>query len=122
MPMTALTGTRLRERRLALGLRQAVDDHPDRQAQEPVDVAHPLGVATGEVVVDGDDMDALARQSVEIRRQRRNKCLALACLHLGYPTKMQSRSTHQLNVEMALSNDSARRFTHHSEGFNQEVV
>ena len=103
-------------------LAQSRNNETNVQTHELMDATHPLSMEASEVIVDGDDVDALAGQSVEIRRQCRNKCLALACLHLGYPTKMQSRSTHQLNVEMALSNDSARRFTHHSEGFNQEVV
>ena len=33
---------------------------PTRQAEEMVDPAHALGVAAGEIIVDGDDMDALA--------------------------------------------------------------
>ena len=47
---------------LALGRADhAVDDQAHRQAQEAVDLAHPLAVALGQVVVDGDDVDALAR-------------------------------------------------------------
>ena len=40
--------------------RGVVGDHPDAQAQEVEDRAHPLRVAPGEVVVDGDDVDAPA--------------------------------------------------------------
>ena len=39
-------------------VRRVVDDDPDREAQEVEDGAHPLRVAPGEVVVDGDDVDA----------------------------------------------------------------
>ena len=38
------------------------DDQADGEAEEAVDRAHPLGVAAGEVVVDGDEMDALAAE------------------------------------------------------------
>ena len=38
----------------------AGQDHADGQAEEPVHPAHPLGVALGQVVVDGDDVDAVA--------------------------------------------------------------
>ena len=45
----------------ALLVIQLVHDAADGQAQEPVDRAHPLGVALGEVVVHGDDVDAACR-------------------------------------------------------------
>src|SRR5680860_1667564 len=46
--LAALVGAHLRK------------DHADGEAQELVDPAHPLGVVPGEVVVDRDDVDALA--------------------------------------------------------------
>ena len=48
-------------------------DDADRQAEEVVDGPHPLRVAPGEVVVDGDDVGAPARQPVEDRRQGRDE-------------------------------------------------
>ena len=56
---------------------------PDGQAEEAVDLAHPLGVALGQVVVDGDDVDALAGERVEIDRQGRDQRLAFAGVHFG---------------------------------------
>ena len=49
--------------RLALRIFEPVHDHPDGQPEEAVDLAHPLGVALGEVVVDGDDMHAACRRA-----------------------------------------------------------
>ena len=43
-----------------LGIGQAVDDAADGEAEEAIDRAHPLGVAPRQVVVDGDDVHALA--------------------------------------------------------------
>jgi hypothetical protein len=48
---------------LPLGDRSVVLDDADRHAEEAVDPAHPFRVAAGEVVVDGDDVDALALAS-----------------------------------------------------------
>ena len=67
---------------LAFFVGQAVDDDADGQAEELVDAAHPFRVAPGEIVVDGDDMDALAFKRVEIDGQRRHQRLALAGAHL----------------------------------------
>ena len=38
--------------------------HADGKAEEFVDLAHPLGVALGEIVVDRDDVNALASKRV----------------------------------------------------------
>ena len=45
---------------LALLIVEIVDDDADGQAEELVEAAHPFGVAFGEVIVDGDDVNALA--------------------------------------------------------------
>ena len=37
------------------------DDHPDGEAEETIDLTHPFGVSLGQVIVDRDDVDALAR-------------------------------------------------------------
>ena len=45
---------------------KAVDYEADAKAEKAVDLAHPLAVALGEVVVHRDDVDALAREGVEV--------------------------------------------------------
>ena len=71
----------------------------DRYAEGVVDGAHPLRVALGEVVVDGHDMDAAAGESVQVRRQRGDERLALACLHLGDLALVEHDAAHDLHVE-----------------------
>ena len=106
----------------ALHVVEAVDDAADGEAEEAVDLAHPLGVALGEVVVDGDDVDALAGERVEIDRQGRDQGLAFAGLHLGDHAAMQHDAAHQLDVEMALAERALGRLAHRGEGLGQEVV
>ena len=50
----------------ALHVVEVVHDYADGQSEELVDAAHPLGIALGEVVVDGDYVDALAFERVQI--------------------------------------------------------
>ena len=107
---------------LALGVVEAVDDHAGGQAEEAVDLAHPVGVAAGEVVVDGDDVDALAGERVEIDRKRRDQRLAFAGLHLGDVALVQHHAADQLDVEMALAEGALGRLAHGGEGRHQEVV
>ncbi len=95
---------------------------PGGHAEEAVDLAHPASVAPGEVVVDGDDVDALAGECAEIDRKRRHQRLAFAGLHLGDVAFVQYHAADQLHVEMALAEGALGRLAHGGEGGNQHVV
>ena len=86
---------------LLLLLALAGDDHADGEAQKAVEPPHPLGVATREVVVDGDDVHALAFKCVQIHRECRGERLALARAHLGDLALVEHRAADQLHVEVA---------------------
>ena len=107
---------------LALLVGQAVDDDAGGQAEEAVDPAHPLGVAAGEVVVDGDDVDALAGERVEIDGQGRDQRLALAGAHLGDAAFVQHHAADELDVEGAQAERALGSLAHGREGRNEEVV
>ena len=106
----------------ALVVVEAVDDDADGQAEEIVDLAHPLGVAAGEVVVDGDDVDALAGQRVEIDGKGGDQGLALAGLHLGDGALVEHHAADQLDVEMALAEGALGGLAHRGEGGHEEIV
>ena len=42
---------------------------PTETPEKAIDLAHPFGVATGEIIVDGDDVHAVAGERVEIDRK-----------------------------------------------------
>ena len=102
--------------------RHAILQQTDLELEEAVDMAHPLGVALGEIVVDGDDMDALTGECVEIAGKRGDEGLALARLHLGDHTVMQSHSADELHVEVAQTERAARGLAHNGESIGQQVV
>ena len=52
---------------LALGVIHIVLDAADGQAKEAINLTHPFGVAFGEIVVDGDDVNAAAGERVQDR-------------------------------------------------------
>ena len=97
-------------------------DHPDIEAEKPVDTAHPFRVPTGEVIVDGDDVHSVSRERVQVDGKRRNERLALTGLHLGHPTEMQRRAAHDLNIEVALAERPPRGFAHGRERLREEVL
>ena len=80
-----------------------------------VDAAHRARLVLGQVVVDGDDVHALAGQGVEVGRQRRDEGLALTGLHLGDLALMQRRAAHELDVEVTFAHRALARDLHHGE-------
>ncbi len=102
--------------------RHAGQDHADVQAEEAVHAAHPLGVAFGQVVVDGDDVHALAAERVEVGRQHAGQGLALTGLHLGDVAEVQRRAAHHLDVEMPLVEHPPGGLTGDGERLGQQVI
>ena len=111
-----------RVRDLALRVVQLVLDDADRHAEEAVDPAHPLRVAAGEVVVDRDDVHALAVERIEVGRQRGDERLAFAGLHLGDPPAVQHHAADELHVEVPHVEHAPAGLAHDGERFGQQVV
>ena len=87
-----------------------------------MDAAHQLGLVLGEVVVDGDDVDALALEGVEVGRQGRDQGLALTGLHLGDVAQVQGRPTHDLHVEVPLADGALAGLADRGERLGEDVV
>jgi len=83
-----------------LGLHPGLDD-ADGDAKHLVERAHPLGIASGEVVIDRDEMHAEPGQRIEANRQRGDECLAFTRAHLGNRTAVETGATNNLDVEVA---------------------
>ena len=109
-------------RRVALGVPQVVLDHADAQAQKTVDAPHPVGVAAGEIVVDGDDVDAPSLQGVQVGGQRRDQRLALAGLHLGDLAAVQHDAADELDVEVAHLENAPAGFPNRRERLHEQIV
>jgi len=96
---------------------EIVDDDADGEAEEAVDLAHPLGVALGEVIVDGDDVDAVAGESVEIAGERGDEGFAFAGLHLGDFAGVKDHAADHLDVKVTHADDAPAGFADDGEGF-----
>ena len=97
-------------------------DAADGQAQELVDGAHPRRVALGEVVVDGDDVDAAAGERIEIDGEGGDQRLALAGLHLGDAALVQHHAADHLHVEMTLAEGALGRLADGGESFGDQII
>ncbi len=87
-----------------------------------MDPAHPLRVALGQVVVDRDDVHALAGQGVQIGSEHTGQRLALTGLHLSDVAEVQRTAAHDLDVEVPLAERALGRLPHRGEGLGQQVI
>ena len=88
--------------RLALLGRGLARHHdPHRHAEEPVDLSHPVRVSPGEIVVDGDDVDAVPPEGVEVGGEGRDEGLPLPGAHLRDTALVENHAADELHVEVA---------------------
>ncbi len=96
-------------------------DHPHAQTQETVDLAHPLGIAAGQVIVHRDDVYALRGQGVQVGGQGRHQRLAFAGAHLGDLAVVQDHAADELDIEMTHAQHPPAHLAHHGEGIGEQV-
>jgi hypothetical protein len=87
-----------------------------------VDRAHPDGVASGEVVIDGDKVGAFSGERVEDERSGGDKGLSFTSLHFGDSALVKDEATDELNVEVAHAKGSSADFASTGKGFDSERV
>ena len=102
--------------------RHVVLEQTDGHSQVLVDAAHPLGVALGQVIVDGNDVYTLAGNSVEVAGQRGDQGLAFAGLHLGDMPLVQCHGANELHVKVTHARDALGSLTHGGKSLGEHVV
>ena len=100
---------------------KVVDDDADGEAEEFVDLAHPLGVALGEIVVDGDHVHTVPGQRVEIAGQGRDEGFALAGLHFRDLARVQDHAADQLHIEVPHVEDAAACFADDRKSLGKDI-
>ena len=95
---------------------------PTVKPEELIDRAHPLGVALGQIVVDGDDVHAAPFERARVDRQRGDERLAFAGLHLGDPAFVQHLAAHDLHVEVPHPNGAFAGLAHDGEDLGQQGI
>src|SRR6185295_9901105 len=95
----------------------------DLETKEPMDLAHPLCVAGGQIIVHGHNVDAAATgQCIQVRGQGGNERFPFTCSHLSNLALMENHAADQLHIEVAHTGCANTCFTHRSKCFRQEFV
>src|SRR6185312_1787389 len=101
---------------------EVVNNRAHRQAKEAVNPAHPPRVAPGQVIVHGNDVNALAAKRVQIAGQSCDQGFAFAGFHFGDAPAVEGNSADKLNVEVAHIQHAPARFATDRERLYKDVV
>src|SRR5208282_652074 len=101
---------------------QVMDDAADGQAERVVNAAHPLRVAAGEVVVDGDNVHPAPAQRVEVGGQRGSQRLAFAGAHFRDAALVKKHAADELDVKVALADGAPRRLADEGKSLEEGIV
>ena len=106
---------------LVLGA-HATADHANGQPEQLVDGSHPVGVTLGQVLVDRDDVHAVAVQRIQVGRAGGHQGLALAGAHLADVAVVQHHRADQLHVVVAHAERASGGFPDQRKRLDHQVV
>ena len=107
---------------LLLGTHYAMDYQTYGQTQETIDLAHPLAVALGQIVVYGNDMNTASGQSVQVSGQGSHQGLAFTGTHLGNTALMQYDAAHDLYAIVTQTQHAPCGFTAGGKCLGENIV
>src|SRR3989344_6140171 len=87
----------------------------NRETEIVIHLPHPDTVATGEIIVDGDDLHAFTGKSMKGCGKCGNERFTLARAHLGDFTFSKRETAYYLHIEMWLVKCAASRLAHECE-------
>ena len=97
-------------------------NHSNTNTKELVYPPHPFCIPLGEIIVDRNEVNAVACQCIEIYGQSRHQCLTFACSHFGNSAVMQYHASDQLHIEMTHVQNTFAGLAHDREGFRQKSI
>ena len=105
-----------------LCLALSVNDQTGLESKIAVHASHLLTVAARQIVVDRNDVHALARQRIQIRGQRRNQRFTLTRFHLGDASLVEQNTADDLHAEGTLAQHTPVGLAHSGKGIGQNIV
>src|SRR3989344_4572010 len=100
----------------------AGENDANGKTKKVIDRAHPAGIAAGQIIVDGDQVDAAAGKSIENDGGGGGESFALTGFLLGDLALVKSQAGQQLDVERTHLQGPDGRLAGESENFGQDVV
>ncbi len=77
-----------------------MDNDPDCEPEEFIDLTHPFRITFGKVIVYGNDMHAFAFERIQVCRQGGYEGFTFTRFHLGNSSRVENDAPEQLDIEM----------------------
>ena len=84
--------------------------------------SHPLHIAAGQVVVHRDDVNALALDRIEVRRQRSDERLTFARHHFRDVAFVQDHAAEHLHIVMPQAQETTSTLATNRERFDENIL
>ena len=97
-------------------------DDAHGHTEEAENAADVLALELRQVIVDGDDVHAVAGQGIEVCRHGRRQRLAFAGLHFRNAALMQHDAAHHLHAELALARHAIGCLAHNGISLRQQLI
>ena len=101
---------------------QIMNNKADGETQKFVYLSHPFAVSFRQIIIDGNNVDALSFQRIQIDRCRSNQRLAFTGTHLSDVTAVQNNTANQLGIEVTHPQHAARGFTNDRKSLRQDII
>ena len=92
-------------------------DYTHRESQCLIQRRHPLGIATGQIIIHGDHMHAFTRQCIEVGGQCGDQCFTFTGAHFSDAALVQCHAADHLYIEVAHAHHAIGGLAHQSKGF-----
>ena len=99
-----------------------IKDNSDRKSEEFMYLAHPLGITLGKIIINRNNMYALAFQCIKICRKKTCLCLTFTGSHLCDSSLMENNTTHKLHSVMFCMKHSSRCLPYKCICFYKKVI
>ena len=99
-----------------------MDNASDGQTEEAQNLAHFIRLSLCEVIVDRNDMNAVAAQTVHIRSNACDKCLTFTGSHFSDSALMQNDRTDDLNGERLFAEHAVCCLTDSCQCFDHNII
>ena len=101
---------------------QVMNDETDGEAKEFVYLSHPFAVSFRQIIIDGNNVDTLSFQRIQIDWCRSDQRLAFTGTHLSDVSTMQNNTTNQLGIEVTHPQHAAGGFTNDRKSLWQDII
>ena len=101
---------------------QIMNNQTYRESKELINLSHPLAVSFCQVIIDRNDMSALAFQRIQINRCYSDQRLTFTSTHFGNVATVKNHTPDKLYIILTHTENTAGSFPYNSKSLRQDII